>query len=127
MAHGLMENDQMVYVKEKPWHGLGVEVKEGIDSAGIMEAAKLNWTVGMAPVFASVASKMLPVEGFQSIVRGDTKEPLGVVRSRYKPIQNTEMFEFADMLNEQSNNEAKYETAGSLFNGRKVWTLLKFP
>ena len=131
MAHGLMVNDEMAYVGSRPWHNLGVQVQEGIDSQGIMEAAKLDWAVSMQEVFAKIegskVSSFVPVNGFQTIVREDTQEPLGVVRSRYRPIQNSEMFSFADSLNEQSNNEAKYETAGSLFNGRKVWTLLKFP
>ena len=42
--------------------------------------------------------------------------------NRYTPIQNLECFDFLDTVVDDSN--AKYETAGSLYDGRVVWLLL---
>ena len=39
--------------------------------------------------------------------------------NRYTPIQNLECFDFMDTVVDDSN--AKYETAGSLYDGRVVW------
>ena len=49
---------------------------------------------------------------------------LGVVTDRYRVVQNTEAFAFTDAL---LGEGVKYETAGSLQNGRKIWLLAKLP
>lgn len=49
---------------------------------------------------------------------------LGVVTDRYKVIQNTEAFAFTDEL---LGAGVRYETAGSLQGGRKVWLLARLP
>lgn len=60
-------------------------------------------------------------------VRSDTNEALGVVRGRYKVVQNTEAFDFVDGIIENKDVECRYETAGSLFNGRKIFLLVRLP
>ena len=37
--------ESMFYVREKPWHGLGVEVKEALNSESALDMAGLNWKV----------------------------------------------------------------------------------
>ena len=49
---------------------------------------------------------------------------LGVVTDRYKVIQNREAFAFTDAL---LGEGVRYETAGSLQGGRKVWLLAHMP
>ena len=49
---------------------------------------------------------------------------LGVVTDRYKVIQNAEAFEFTDSL---LGSGVRYETAGSLSDGKKVWLLARLP
>lgn len=49
---------------------------------------------------------------------------LGVVSDRYKVIQNEEAFAFTDGL---LGEGVRYETAGSLLEGRKVWLLTHMP
>lgn len=39
----LVEN--MMYVREKPWHGLGTKVDEAPTSADALRLAGLDWTV----------------------------------------------------------------------------------
>lgn len=49
---------------------------------------------------------------------------MGVVTDRYKIIQNEEAFAFTDSL---LGEGVRYETAGSLMGGRKVWLLAHLP
>lgn len=52
------------------------------------------------------------------------KKYWGVVSDRYKIIQNTDAFRFTDEL---LGEGVRYETAGSLQGGRKVWLLARLP
>ena len=47
-----------------------------------------------------------------------------MVTDRYKVVQNTEAFAFTDEL---LGNGVRYETAGSLQEGRRVWLLARLP
>lgn len=48
MAH---EVESMFYLREVPWHGLGVEVVEAPDSAVALKTAELDWEVARHPVY----------------------------------------------------------------------------
>jgi phage/plasmid-like protein (TIGR03299 family) len=133
MPAGIYEHDSMFSVREKPWHGLGVILKKhpkNIDQA--VKAAGLDWQVVQRPVYALVdgdpeSGKNLvvdPVEGYFVNIRQDTNQPLGIVTSRYQPVQNQEAFSFLGNL---FGSEMHFETAGSLMNGRRVWVLMKLP
>lgn len=87
--------------------------------------AKLDWSVEQEAV--KTESGIIIPETFANI-RRDTNEVLGVVKSQYKILQNTEAFDFVDEVVKNSQGvECKYETAGSLFNGRKIYLLVKLP
>ena len=43
--------ETMMYVREKPWHGLGTEVPEAPTSADALRFAGLDWTVRQEPVY----------------------------------------------------------------------------
>ena len=123
MAHGLMEYDWMLSNKERPWHGIGTVVQEAPTSDDAIRIAKLDWTVEQFPVFANGNE----VSGYFANVRSDTNEAFGVVRSRYKVVQNNEAFDFVDGIVQNKHIKARYETAGSLFNGRRIFLLVKLP
>lgn len=60
-------------------------------------------------------------------MRSDTKELLGIVSERYCVAQNKDVFAFADALIGNGRVPCTYETAGSLFNGRRVFMLVNMP
>lgn len=42
--------ETMMYVREKPWHGLGTRVEEAPTSADALRLAGLDWTVDRKPL-----------------------------------------------------------------------------
>lgn len=123
MSAGLLEYDWMLSAKERPWHGIGTVVEEAPTSKDAIRIARLDWTVNQFPVFANGNE----IPGYFANVRSDTNEALGVVRNRYKIVQNTEAFDFVDGIVANKHLECRYETAGSLFNGRRIFLLVKLP
>lgn len=113
--------ESMFYVRETPWHGLGVKVDEAPTSADALRLAGLDWLVEQKEVFTSDGT-LIP--NFKANVRSSDASVLGIVSNKYKIIQNTEAFKFTDNL---LGGGVRYETAGSLQNGKKIWLLAKMP
>ena len=113
--------ESMFYVRETPWHGLGTKVKEAPASNDALILAGLNWQVLQDPIFTAASE---PIEGYKVNVRDSDRKALGVVTDRYKVIQNNEAFAFTDEL---LGEGVRYETAGSLQGGKKVWLLAHMP
>lgn len=112
--------ESMFYVRKAPWHGLGTKVMEAPDSREALIAAGLDWNVVQEPIY----TKEELVEGYKANVRDSDRRVLGVVTDRYKIVQNREAFAFTDELLREG---VRYETAGSLQGGRKVWMLAHMP
>ena len=112
--------ESMFYVRVAPWHGLGICVEEALDSREALEQSGLDWTVEQHPIMADY--NIIP--GYKANVRQSDGKVLGVVTDRYKVVQNQEAFAFTDAL---LGEGVKYETAGSLQEGRKIWLLAKLP
>ena len=123
MAH---EVESMYYVSNEengrfvPWHGLGTPVEEAPNSYEALRVAGLNWKVESKPVF--VNDKEVP--NYVANVRDSDNSVLGIVTNRYKIVQNEEAFSFTDAL---ISGDVRYETAGSLKNGKRIWLLAKLP
>lgn len=113
--------ETMFYTREKPWHGLGTMVAESPTSAEALRLAGLDWNVAQEDVLTPY-HEVIP--GYKANVRDTDRKVLGVVTDRYKVVQNTEAFEFTDAL---LGEGVRYETAGSLQEGRKVWLLAHLP
>ena len=113
--------ETMFYVREAPWHGLGTRVETTLRSEEALKESGLDWTVTQHPI---MTSKFKPIPGYKVNVRQTDDTVLGVVTDRYKVVQNYEAFAFTDSL---LGEGVKYETAGSLNGGRKIWLLAKLP
>lgn len=113
--------ETMFSVREKPWHGLGRIVMEAPSSAEALKLAGLDWDVVQEPIYTGYKEM---VDGYKANIRSTDRKVLGVVSDRYKVVQNVEAFSFTDEL---LGKGVRYETAGSLQEGRKVWLLAKLP
>ncbi|WP_372663803.1 DUF932 domain-containing protein [Cohnella sp.] len=111
--------ESMFYVREAPWHGLGNRVEHALSSDEALQAAGLDWTV----IQKSIQTEdFAEIPGYKANIRASDQRMLGVVTDRYKIVQNHEAFAFADEL---LGEGVRFETAGSLQNGKKVWLLAK--
>lgn len=113
--------ETMFYVRENPWHGLGTKVNEAPGSREALIIAGLNWNVLQEPIYTETEEF---IEGYKVNVRDSDRKVLGVVTDRYKVIQNQEAFAFTDAL---LGEGVRYETAGSLQGGKRVWLLAHMP
>lgn len=121
MGHDIVDN-QMAYVGEVPWHGLGARVNQGATSEQMLKAAKLDWQVVTVPTFA--IHKNRPLEtGHLAVVREDTGQCFGIGGRRYTPVQNAATVAFFDRFCKAGDLEL--ETVGAVRGGEYVWALAK--
>ena len=117
--------ESMFYVRQVPWHGLGTMVQEAPTSEDALRMAELDWRVEQTPVFTDAG---IEIPGYKANRRDTDGSILGIVSDRYKIVQNTEAFEFTDaIVGETEDGVVKYETAGSLCGGKRIWLLAKMP
>jgi phage/plasmid-like protein (TIGR03299 family) len=122
--------ESMAFTGSKPWHGLGVEVAGLMTAREAIVKAGLNWAVSVQKLFVegalaldTGAQEMNEVPDFHAVVRQTDKKALGVVGGRYTPVQNDDAFSFFDAVVQDGG--AKYETAGALNGGKRIWMLAK--
>lgn len=113
--------ETMFYTREKPWHGLGTRVAEAPSSEEALCLAGLDWQVRQELVYTDTGEV---IHGYKANIRDKDRRVLGVVTDRYRIIQNQEAFAFTDNL---LGNGVRYETAGSLQGGKRVWLLARLP
>jgi phage/plasmid-like protein (TIGR03299 family) len=91
----------------------------------IMDAAKLsNWNVRLEPIADLVPTYNMVSDSYL-VVRDNPytdgqKDVLATVGSRYKEVQNEDLFAFAQNLHD-SNPDVKIDSAGSFKDGRVVY------
>jgi phage/plasmid-like protein (TIGR03299 family) len=138
MAHNINKNrntgkDAFFSVKEKAWHGLGQIVDNYPTSEEAIIHAGLDYEVIKADLFTtSYNSDGQPMDTTKRVkthfatIRTDTGEVLGVVGSKYEVVQNKTAFSFFDALVNDGSG-IKYETAGALGNGERIFITAKMP
>lgn len=143
MAHNLFYNEQtekhsFFSVREKAWHGLGQIVEDYPTSAEAIRYAGLDYTVEKRPLFTNAlnneltgfapdfATSKLDVPAFFATVRNDNDTVLGVVGKDYEVVQNADAFQFFDAI-VGGGNGIKYETAGALGKGERIFITAKLP
>jgi len=104
-----------------PWRDLGVELNYPLTAKEAIQIAGLDYSVTKQPL--GLQTSMRPT-GYATM-RMDTHEVLGFVKADYEPIQNIDAFTFFDSL--VAENEAIYETAGTIGKGEHIWILAKLP
>jgi phage/plasmid-like protein (TIGR03299 family) len=128
MAHNLL-HDEMAFVGNVPWHGLGRQVPPTVTASEMCRAAGLDWKVTKVPApGARIVDATKELHDRYLVLREAIqleRDPvaLGMVGLDYEPLQNTDAFAFFGPLVE--NKYAQFHTAGALGNGEKVWVLAK--
>ncbi len=90
-------------------------------SENALKLSRLDWNVVQRPI---MTDDLMPIPGYKANVRDMDNRVLGVVTDRYRVVQNSEAFAFTDAL---LGEGVRYETAGSLQDGKKIWLLAKLP
>lgn len=119
--------ESMFSAREVPWHGLGTIVDDNLTASNAIVAAGLDWTVDLRPLYASLpgGKTKVRVDGKKAVMRDVDSAILGIVSDIYNTFQNVDAFSFLDAL--VDSGEAKYETAGSLRDGRTIFITLRIP
>jgi len=135
MAHELEQyGDKTAFVsaREDAWHKLGTVLPNAFTAEEAMEYAHLaNWDVRKQPLFTSdiLSSNPLPIKDRYATVRTNpftgVAEVLGVVGSKYTPIQNEDHAELLNTLVGEAG--ANFETAGSIKGGTQTFLTMRLP
>jgi phage/plasmid-like protein (TIGR03299 family) len=140
--------ETMTFAGATPWHGLGnVLPEDGLRNWRVAaQAAGLDWTVEARPLYLADEVALQPdafddKDGNRIIpepftlrtlstkvdhvanVRTSDGSVLGVVSSKFRVLQNAEAFEWFDPL--LQSGDVQIESAGALFNGKRIWALAK--
>lgn len=137
MAHEINKTDKFGEVRangKRAWHGLGIELPEGMTAQEGFERIGLGWRTILAPVHATVdvmgadgpSTKVVELPKHRMHLRADTMEQLGMVSDEYKPFENQDLARFADAL-VGADATVQMETGGSLYSGKRVFALVKLP
>ncbi len=125
MSHQL---EQMAYVGESPWHGLGNSLSPNQPLEVWAEQAGMNWEIKESPVhfMSDTVAHLSSINTFPEqkvLFRSDTQQALSVVSQRYQVVQPHDVLEFYRDLTNMAG--FKLETAGVLKGGKKFWALAK--
>ncbi|GAP53534.1 conserved hypothetical protein [Arthrobacter sp. Hiyo6] len=135
LAH---EVENMMSVREIPWHGLGNVLPEYPKSKEeLLSAAGLNWEVGELPVEVPLPNgQRLMALDKKGIVRLSDNTLLSIMGGTYTPIQPAQLVDFAFSLLDITQNEFEgadgqppilFETAMSLAGGRVNTLMARVP
>jgi len=116
-------NTADVVKNRSAWIKAGVAV-EANSAAEVANQAGLDWTVSLSEMHTS---EFMHVPKKQAVVKkdGGQQSVIGVVGSKYKVFQNSEVFGCLDALID--SGEARYAAAGEYDDGAKVWMLMSLP
>ena len=113
--------ETMFSVREMPWHQMGIIIEDAPTSEDAIRLAGLDWSVNQEKIYLSDGTE---VKGSYANVRSSDGKPLGIVGERYRIVQNVDAFAFTDAL---LGEGVRYETAGSLKDGKVIWMLARMP
>lgn len=124
MAHQV---ENMAYIHQTPWHGLGQHLPEHQPLEVWLKAAGMDWQINEAEVLYRTdpenAAEVQSHSEAKVLFRSDTHLPLSVVSNRYQVVQPREILEFyRDLVSVEG---FALETAGVLKGGKKLWALAK--
>lgn len=123
--------ESLVYVKDRgvPWHGFGTAVEGLMDGAEVIKKAGLDWQVEKRPIYIEPKggglANMQLVTTHEATVRATDNQILGIVGKVFTPTQIEDLVGCMDAI--VDDGSGKYETAGSLMDGRRVFVSMEMP
>ena len=124
MAHELEKNHngeyEMFCAGDPAWHRLGKNVSNAVSWKEAIDLAGLNWYVQKHQL--EYQGKKIDAYGN---FRADSGLFLGTVGPHDQAIQNVKAFEFTNTL--LQSHDVKYESAGALQGGKRIWLLANIP
>ena len=137
MAHNIeTENGEVAFaLRGAPaWHNLANRIfsqDEEVTTSLMLEEAKLaNWNVRLSPITEHIPESWNDVSTASLVIRDNPfnggTDVLATVGKRYKPVQNEELFAFADAIHD-ANADCRWESAGSLKKGKVVFGTVDIP
>jgi phage/plasmid-like protein (TIGR03299 family) len=121
--------------RRNAWKRGGTAV-EGTSAQAVAREAGLDWKVELTDLYAERQTVVSPYDTLteklvvprkQAVIKrtDDGESVIGVVGSKYKIVQNMEVFGALDTLIE--SGEARYSAAGEYNGGANVWMLMELP
>ena len=129
MAHELASTNDMAFVGDTPWHGLGNQLPKNQPLEVWQKYAGMDWEIKQSDVLFNASSENGSMLNLRSnkdatvLYRSDNNEALSVVSKRYKIVQPHDVLGFyRDLV---SVGGFELETAGVLKGGKKLWALAR--
>ena len=100
----------------------------------VARQAGLDWEVSLVDMFTERKEKVTPwdtitkrieIPNKQAVIRHDNNTVVGVVGTKYKAVQNMEVFSAMDSL--VDSGDARYTAAGEYNNGSNIWMIMELP
>lgn len=118
------------FAREAAWHRLGTVTEDAMTAEEALKTAHLDgWEVETMPLVTAAhdGSPLLVPNRFATVRKSPwtdgQSDPLGIVGGDYEPIQNEDAFAWLNNLADQSG--AKFVSAGSLFDGARVFVAME--
>lgn len=126
----------MTLTKNKSAWVRGGTAVEATSAASAARQAGLDWTVRKGQLLAESTPPMMNIIGVtpatyinvpkkQAIIREDNDSVIGIVGTKYKVVQNMEVFNALDTLVDAG--DARYAAAGEFNGGSNIWMVLELP
>ena len=126
-----VHNNQVVErMRESTWVKAGTAVN-ATSAASAAKQAGLDWTVSLSDMetttLTSTGVNRLHIPNRQAVIKTHNNEQsvVGVVGTKYKLVQNMEVFNAIDTL--VDSGDARYTAAGEYNGGSNVWMVLALP
>ena len=125
-----------VATKNKSAWVRGGTAVEANSAASAATQAGLNWTVRTGALEAVSTPLIIDQHGVtpatyldvpkkKAIIREDSNSVIGIVGTKYKVVQNMEVFNALDTL--VDSGDARYAAAGEFNGGANIWMVLELP
>jgi phage/plasmid-like protein (TIGR03299 family) len=104
-----------------PWEDISTDVRSTETLAEAMDAANVAFSVEVLPAYFRKGGIQYVARNHNFIVRTDINAVLGYCKTKFRPLQNHDAFDFLGDLIERGWCELDY--IGTLGVGQKVWAL----